>query len=208
MPRVIEKTVYKFNELSQTAKENAVENYNYTTDYTPQADEINQSFDKADVLYSELEELSDYIHNQVYSWEGEYLVGFRLFKWLNNNMSTWWEQRVSYKKTSNGNAKSTSTYTDYAKDTYRLSNVQLTQNSLENCPLTGCTWDFEAMNSIIDFMKKPNNTTTIQDLIDDRNTRSSVLDKNHEETTTFEYVSEEIKVHDYEFYEDGESYND
>ena len=189
-------TTYSFNELSDDAKTLALSNaaqdeflgervlqesleslkgfadfYNLNLDYSFGIFPDRGEFIRATIDNDELSELS----------------GVRLYKYLENNYST-------YYKT--------------VKDSSELiNNPQKPKKTLAGeCPFTGVCYDENLLDEMRNFMKKPDERT-FQDLINDC-TDSFMTDihKEGEYLSSDEALIENIEANEVEFYESGQTY--
>lgn len=195
--RTIETILYKFDELSETAKSFAIneyiENYfQYNRNYDFD-DEISASFKKAEEIYDSLENI-----------EGE-IKGARLYTWLINNVASEWIRPDYFCFDGNDKIIHNDFSYKYTQGKYKKSRVFETNNT-ENCPLTGVCYDFEFLEPIINFLKKPDSLTTNLGLAKLLPSFDSVCQNDYEYRTTKEYISEELINNETEFYENGKEY--
>lgn len=195
--RTIETILYKFDELSETAKAFAINKYidnyfQYNRNYVFDT-EISASFEKAEEIYDNLRNI-----------EGE-IKGARLYTWLINNVVTEWIKPDYFCFDRNDKIIHNYFSYKYAQGKYKKSHVFETNNT-ENCPLTGVCYDFEFLEPIINFLKKPDSLTTNLDLAKLLPSFESVSQNDYEYRTTKEYISEELVNNEIEFDENGEEY--
>lgn len=107
------------------------------------------------------------------------LSGVRLYKYLENNYSTYYNQ--------------------FSKET---------NNTLAGeCPFTGVCYDENLLDEMRSFMKKPDERT-FQDLINDcTDTFMTDIHKEGEYLSSDEALTEDIEINEVEFYESGRTYN-
>lgn len=190
--RTEEIKIYKFDELSDEAKERARDKVREErSQYDFWGEERRDSYEKAEDLY-------DQLHNI----EGE-ISGARLYAWIENNLSYIWDKRCYYSKHTDGSIKKNWWSYKYDCTKYRMSRIKVA-NTIEHCPLTGVTYDFDFLAPIMEFMKKPDSSTTNLDL--QLPSYEDVYQRDWEWMNSDEYIDEEIEANDYEFTEDGSIY--
>lgn len=215
--REIQQTVYFFEELSEEAQEKAISDYRESiwVDYT----EIDDSFKEANqYIWGELEAFQVDLEEMAYhNFCPETVKGVRLYKWLMNNLSYLWSDKVVYVKI-NEHSRLAHSYPDHKlktiltyADTYkeyktRVSKVK-TKNTLEHCPLTGTTYDFDAIQPIIDFVKNPSENITLYDLLNSKPDIQTSYDNHYEWETSDEVIKEFIINQDMEYFVDGTEFN-
>lgn len=206
--KTIELNLYSFNELSEEAKEKAIENWlsgagNEDFYY----DERIKSYNKAMEIYNQLESIENEIS------------GARLVAYIENNFSHLWRntnriskhlikypELVTKKRIKNGCYFENSDYQyKYNCLKFRVSRIFET-NNIDNCPLTGVCYDVDFMEPIINFMKNPSSKTTNIDLWEDMPSYESIYNRDMEDINSDEYVSEHLEANNYEFTEDGKIY--
>ena len=193
--KTVEIKLMTFAELSEEAKQNAIDNYRnrpYFDDFW-ENERVN-SFKAAEKIYKDLRHIQ------------EEIKGARLVAWIENNLSHLWTDTNRISKHADGKIKNS--YFQYKYDNpvkVRISKVFKT-NNLDNCPLTGVCYDFDFLQPIIDFLRNPDEHTTNLDLVIP--SYESIAERDHEYMNTDEFIIEEIENrHDgEEFTEDGEIY--
>ena len=203
MSRTIRTKVYKFNELSNEGKEKAISIYRNNDNYNDYAEDITSSAKAVAELFN-LKFGREYTDIRTGHIEDTILQlqGVRLYKWLINNFSSHWIDIKYISKHKNGKFKNS--YFEYKYDCvkYRKSNISVT-NNLENCPLTGVCYDMDIMQPVIDFLKRPDNST-FEDLINGiESAISKTYQSNEEWVNSDEYITESIEAKEYEFTQDG-----
>jgi hypothetical protein len=193
--KTIEIKLFKFNELSEEAKQTAIDNYRngpYFDDFWG-PDRL-ASYKAAEKIYKDLRHIQ------------EKIKGARLVAWIQNNLSHLWTDTNRISKHADGKIKNS--YFQYKYDNpvrVKLSKVFKT-NNLENCPLTGVCYDFDFLQPIIDFLRNPDKNTTNLDL--EIPSYEEITQKDFDWMNTDEYIIEEIenRYDGEEFTEDGEIY--
>lgn len=181
--------VYKFSELNEEAKENAINHYRNTNDNDFWGSERLESYKAAKEYY-------DLLHNI----EGE-ISGKRLYAWIWNNIICNFVKTnfiSKHKSGKTGNSYFAYKYNECTK--YKRSNVFVT-NTLEDCPLTGVCYDFDFLQPIIDFFKKPSKNITSSDL--EIPSYDDVAQKDFDYQNSDEYIIEELESIDDCFTENG-----
>ena len=213
--KTIEIKLYKFGELSEDAKEHAIEKWRETTinegDYWF-IEEAHESFKKfADIFGIKWYEI-DYTENYRSSYSFQHdddvlsLSGSRLISYLWNNYKDYL-YRGKYR-----NVKSDKKLFHKRIKSKVLSNGKLFQAwhsaiFLDNCcPLTGVCYDDSLLKPIFDFMENPNNNDFSDLLHDCINSLCHAVQSEIEYTNSDEAIIETIEANEYDFTEDGEVY--
>lgn len=145
--KTIEIQLYKFNELTEKAKQTAINNWrNNGIEDVFQSERID-SYKKAKEIFKQLGNI-----------EGE-IFGSRLIAYIENNFSHLWTENNRISKHVNG--KFNNCYYSYKSDcqSFKISKIFKT-NNLENCPLTGVYYDYVFLAPIIDFYSNPSKKTS------------------------------------------------
>lgn len=195
--------IYKFEELSEQAKQTAIESYRQDISYhfgyhwmDEWIDSLKTFSDMLGIVIKDYK-FSPYCYSDI-KWEyyADYeVVGLRLRTWIINNWLP------SLRK---GNYYSKGKYVNgmYSYK-YRHSNISFDYC----CPLTGYFGDDTLIQPILDFVKNPIANYTIRDVIEDcmdSFIKAVVSDMEYQDSD--EYISEHIIANDYEFNEDGTIY--
>lgn len=188
--KTIAVTLYKFAELSEEAKEKAINDYRNS----------NTDFDFKDLWDSKKE--AEKFYNDLHNIEGE-ISGARLYTWIQNNFSHHWTRPVVYSKHTDGTFKKSDWQYKYDCIKSRRSRIQTISN-LDNCFMTGMCYDIDFMQPIIDFLKKPDKYTTNLDLVvpDGEDIAQAEIDYQNSD----EAIIETIEANDYDFTAEGELY--
>lgn len=200
-------TYYKFSELSDSAKENAinmVRERNYDNQFY--YDEIIESCKAASELlgfkfgreYTDIR--TGHIDDNILE-----LSGARLYTYIINNYGNElfkpkfiknidkhvnWKQFIC-KKHNSASGPFTSIYS---------------RNfiSKDGCPLTGTCYDYDILKPVYDFLEKPEKSTTFEDIYKDiESAISNVFCNTEEWLNSDEFITDTIEANDYEFYENG-----
>jgi len=199
--------VYTFDELSETAKNKAIENYRYNyNDNSFYFDEIIDSVKKVIELFNLKtgREWSDIRTNHI-DENILQLSGARLFKYLINNYGNdlftpkyikcidkefRCKLFICEVKTGRNGNKYTFVYSKTKRD--------------NSCVLTGCCYDEDILKPIYDFLKKPEANTTFEDLMNEiGDAISKTFSDTEEWINSSEFISEQFESNNYEFTEDG-----
>lgn len=183
--RTITKNIYYFSELSEEAKRNAINNYEF---YDCWENERMESYKKALPYYKLLQDIDGTIN------------GSRLYAFIQNNIIDHFIVPNYISKHTDGKIKNCYYSHKYNCTKKRISKIFKT-NNLENCPLTGVCYDFDFLQPIIDFMEKPTSKINNTDL--QIPSYYDVFQKDYDYCTSEETIIETIIANDYEFYEDG-----
>ena len=221
--RTIEVNLFKFDELSEQAKQVAISNYrNGITEIFWSSENRNSMEKFAEVFPIKVKDWQyDYGGGYVrfvfdcdYEDEIENLSGQRLANYIWNNYKTdFWKGKyynswASEKIISHKKVKSTlmckengwSNTENYGKYWNVYSGLNLTDT---DCPLTGYSMDCDLLYNIYDFCKKPDNRT-FRELLEDCFSawvKSCVADIEYQGSD--EFITEQLIANDYEFTEDG-----
>jgi hypothetical protein len=197
--RTIETTVYSFSELSEGAKQTAIEKWRDGTEDFFWSDEWLESIKKGCEAFNG--EFTDYsidclcIGRSYWIVKGDEdleITGQRLRTYLlNNYYSNFFEPKPQgeYKKRGNGNWR----HDRYSKILY----VET------GCPFTGYCGDENFMDVFRKFIKTPDNSTFFELLEDAVNNALQGLVEDCENQQSDEYIAEHIEANEYEFTGDG-----
>lgn len=209
--KTIELQLFTFDELSEKAKEKAIRDWrNKGYDNQYYYDEIVGSVKAVAELfnlkfgrqYTDIK--AGHIDDNILE-----LSGVRLLKYILNNYGNKlftpkyikmihrrvnWRQFVcEHGKGRNGE------YTQIYSRTFKVN---------DGCPLTGICYDYDILQPVYDFLKKPEKQTTFADLISNI---EHAIGKTFEDTEDWlnsdEFIISEIEAQDYEFTESGEIFN-
>jgi hypothetical protein len=201
--------LFKFDELSEKAQQVAIENYRNGDNHCGDVGEVINSAKAAIELFN-LEtgnRYSNVRHSHIEDHILE-LKGIRAYKYLLNNyggelfkracikhydshkfIPQFYCERKTYK---NGN-KSTFVYSRYKKT--------------DSCVLTGVCYDDDILSPVYDFLAKPCQHTTIQDIFEQLGEAIAKTFNDFEEwVNSDEYISEVFEGNDYDFTENGNRY--
>ena len=188
---IIEKTYYNYADLliNSELKRKAIDRYlnNYDDCWSSERQDSYKKIIKS--VYEPLKEVDE-------------LKGIRLYKWIQNNLSWLWIDKNRISKHTDGKNKNSYFWYKYNCIKYRVSKVFIT-NNLENCPFTGVCYDFDFLEPIIDFLKKPNKNTTAQDLCDSMPSLNDIAQRDYDYYTSDECILETFQANGYEFDENG-----
>jgi hypothetical protein len=208
--RTVRTKIYKFNELSNEAKQKAIEKYrDNNIDYQFSFDEITGSVKKMAELFNlkfgrEYTDLrTGHIEDNILQ-----LSGTRLYKYLMNN---YYDDLFTpkYIKIVDKVVK----YRQFICKVIKGRDKDYTQIYSKNkrtndCVLTGICYDNDILQPVYDFLKKPSKNTTFEDIVNDIESAISKTFRNEEEyINSDEYIIEEIEANDYEFMADGKMFN-
>lgn len=205
--RTVRTKVYKFNELSEQAKQKAIDTFRsnnngvnfYAEDICNSAKKVIELFNlKTGNEYSDIR--TSHIDDNILQ-----LSGVRLYKYIINNyysdLFTPAYIKTIYKewhcklficklKTGRDGNKYTQVYSKTKKD--------------NSCVLTGVCYDMDILEPIYKFLEKPSKGTTFEDLMNEiGNAISKTYSDNDEWVNSDEFITETIESNDYEFTQDG-----
>lgn len=211
--RTIQTNIYHFSELSENAKQKAIEHFresNYEYDL-PFQDEVTGSLNKFCEIFNINYRRIDYLepHGNDYKIELEdsikKLSGVRLLKYIVNN---YWHFlfKSSYIKPFDGhkNHKRIKNYT--AKHTGKKYCFYYSSFKYDNsCTLTGVCYDNDILDPIYNFLKNPSENINFEDLLNDCiSSLCSAAGKEYEYQNSNEAIIENIEANEYEFDENGD----
>lgn len=199
--------VFTFDELSETAKNKAIENHRYKNCYASHYfDEIIDSAKKVIEIFNLKtgREYSDirtgHIDDAILQ-----LKGVRLFKYIINNY---------------GNDLFTPKYikcidkefrcklfickVNTGRDGNKYTLVYSKTKRDNSCVLTGCCYDEDILKPIYNFLKKPKENTTFEDLMNEiGDAISKTVSDTEDWINSDEFIAENLESNSYEFTEDG-----
>jgi hypothetical protein len=204
--RTIRIKLYKFNELSESAKQKAINDWRNKNDYDSSFEEIEVSVKAVIKLFNlKTGRTWDDIRTSHIDDSILELKGVRLYKYLMNNYynDLFTPKYLGYKNRKiTGRQFIFEVRKDYKGNDYTLIYSKLFKNN--DCPLTGICFDNDILQPVYDFLKRPGKTTTFEDLMRDIENAISKCYRNNEEwINSDEYISETIEANEYEFTKDG-----
>lgn len=209
--RTIEKNIYTFNELSESAKDKALENYQNNNDWFWGDEALNTLKKFADMLNIRVGNYSidAYGHSYInfsfpYSNNNiDELSNVRLLSYLWNNYKSDLYKGKYYTVKSNKAVKHNRVTSKILRDG-KIFNAYYSAITLDNCcPLTGVYFDDDILQPIFEFMDKPDNRT-FEELINDcmdSFIESCIADIEYNDS--MECFAESCKANNYEFDEYG-----
>lgn len=210
--RVIEKTIYSFNELSDEAKETAISNYrdnNQEFFWSGEVeDALNKFCDIFSIEYRQIDYCEPCRNDYKINLDDNILElsGLRLHKYILNNFGSYLYKR-KYLKSFDGHKthKNIKNYT--AQHTGKQYCGYYSRIKFDDCcVLTGVCYDNDVLKPIYEFLDKPSNIdfeTLLNDCIYSLcHSVSSEIEWRNED----EQIIDEILANQYEFNEDGTRY--
>lgn len=187
--------VYDFKELSPKAKETAMNQILKMYSF-PWADEYAKTFEAfvegmlgANIRHGRTEQTIDLSN---FTDEQLELSGIRLMKFIWNNYKSDLYKGKYYSKWINGECKSRRSKVIFEKD----------------CSLTGFCADMDILAPMYDFLEKPNNNTTLEDLINlCKDSFEAALEKDIDYHNSEQAVIEHCENNEILFFETGKIYN-
>lgn len=216
MARTIQTTVYSFSELSDEAKQNAINNYRDNQDFShiyceayESVKVFNEIFGTKEGYNSWLDIRTSMINDDILMLSG---VRLQTYIWNNYGSKLWKRKYLKHGKLSENH-----------KQYHRMRNQSQIKSNCANkglwsisyysnvqrdnsCVLTGVCYDDDLLQPIYDFLKTPqkDNFVSFEDLINDCSESLRVALKMEEEAMqTDDYIIDEIDANEYEFTEDG-----
>lgn len=201
------KNIYKFEELSEEAQENAYSSWLDGFEYFWSKENSDSLKVFCDLFNIKLKNWSYGGNNSFVDWEFNLedeirtLSGFRLAKYIWNNFKKdiFKGKYFSLQSKKDMNPH----YKNYGVYKSRHSRIMLESM---NCILTGYCTDDDILKPIYDFLDKPSNVDfeyLIQDCI---NSWLSAVNSDYEYQQSLEAFKDSIDTNDYEFNEDGSLY--
>lgn len=198
-------TIYKFNELSEEAKQKAISEYKDNTSEFTWTREWLDSLEKGLKNFgAELKDCSiDPLNINCSSWRivnnntgTDEMSGQRLRTWLVNN---YW-----------GNFYERKHYGEYRKiektGKYKYQYYSKCQQIETSCPFTGFCGDEDFMDVFREFLRKPDSRTFDELLEDATEKLLRGMENDCEYQLSDEFIAEELDANEYEFNEDGRMY--
>lgn len=204
--------VYQFNELSDSAKENAINWYRNAGEYAWTEEWIDSLYAFADAIDITIDDysVSPYAYSEVhwshavsYDFDPDDLddmKGLRLRTWLINNYLPEFE-KPKYIYGMKRNGKMEKVIGINSKHYYSKLQTEI------SCPFTGFVGDHSLIDPILKFINEPNDYESLDDIID--NCMSNFIkewQKDMEYQDSDEYIIENIEANEYEFNDDGSIY--
>lgn len=218
----IERTYYSFDELSEDAKDKALQEWIKHEDYQFIFDDAIASMkgfcDAFGITLNDYTVSSDAFYSDAswsfgYLFEGEEMTGQRLATWIWNNVPEIWSRK--YLK--HGELRD-----EKPCFSHRMMKVRQIVNECPNkgkwsvsyysnikrvenyCPFTGVIYDCSLLDCIYEFIGSPDNRT-LEDLINESFSELfTAIENEIESRETTEYLSEMSEANNYEFTEEGE----
>lgn len=207
--KTIEIKLYSFDELSEDAKENAINNYRNTDYDNFYADELIDSV-KAFLELFNIDTYRSYSDFKLCNVDANILElqGIRLYKWIMNNYYSDLFKPKYIKSIDNeiySRALICKVKTNYKGIKY--TQIYSKVNVSNDCILTGVCYDDNILKPIYDFLSKPDKNTTYEDLMKDvENAVAKAYQDIEDWINSDEYIIENIQSNNYEFTKDGKRY--
>ena len=160
--------IYKFNELSDSAKENAISNWRNHGDYAWTDEWMDSLKTFCDLLGITIRDYSigPYSHSYInWSYEPSYefeltdIRGLRLRTWLINNWMPYFKKGKYY-----------SGFDKWVDGKYHYKHrYSKCQFDYDNCPLTGYVGDMALIQPVLDFIAKPESHIDLEDIVNESN---------------------------------------
>ena len=211
------KTIFKINELTDEAKEKALQKWCERHEFH-WGNEVVDTLEKGAELFGfKLKNYcidytnsnGSYVSEQFrYDYEDEIfeLTGRRLYAYLVGMVDQFLKPRV-YSLHANGKKKSSAWAYKYDGCTKKRFSRIAKVNTIDDCPMTGVCYDYSFLEPVIKFLKEPNSSTTFKELFDDCVHGLFVdVSAEWESQLEMEYFVDHAEANSYEFYEDGTWY--
>jgi hypothetical protein len=211
--KTIELKLYSFSELSDEAKQNAIENYR-SKGYEPNWTQENTDTVKAFYNVFPIEQYGrDWTNFRINANHDEIndFSGIRLAKYIWNNYKDQLfkgkyysgfngvqDKPIRHKRLKVNEIKTGSNKGKFGH--YYHSAITL-DNS---CVLTGYSIDDDILQPVYEFLEKPDNTTFEELIQDCLNAWQKAVESDEEYQNSDEYIAEYFEANNYEFIEDGE----
>lgn len=197
-------TIYKFNELSEEAKQKAITHYRDHNDEIFWQDEILESL-KTLFKFCDGVKLEDwslglnnsYISVSFSNDETEELTGKRAFAWVENNLFYKLRYKAGIKY-----QKERVWILDVVKHCTNPKGVFIYQiGYLKSCPFTGVCFDEDFIESLRNDIKNGCDLKTAFEGL--ATTYQKILNAEYDYQNSDEYISENLEANEYEYNEDG-----
>lgn len=199
--------VYDINDIKsdETLKSNVLHKWdNYDNSFY---------YDELHKVYSDVKKFVNNVKSDV-NYLGNEIYGYRLYKWLINNLDHYWTEKNVYSKhIKDGKATFKSSYFDFkyshsygTATKIRTSKIKKV-DCLENCFISGMCYEIDLLKEFINFIKRPNKHSTIDDLFNIDSNYSSCCDDIYEWTNSEEYILDHIEANNYTFDYSGKMIN-
>lgn len=207
--KTIEVKIYSFDELTETAQQNAINHFREIQDFSFEFEEIISSIKK-------LMDVFDLRGGDTYAnlkyWHIDDVIlqlsGVRLYKYILNNYGFALFKPKYLKcidKAVNYRQFICKQHKDHKGEIYTL--LYSKYKKSDSCVLTGVCYDDDILKPVYDFLKNPCKYTTFEDLIQDiENAISKTFQDAEEWLNSEEYIIDMIKANNYEFTENGKLY--
>jgi hypothetical protein len=198
--------LYKFNELSEKAKQTAINDYRNEQDNYIYYDEIIETVKKLIDLFN-LKTGNRYTDIRCSHIDDTILElsGVRLYKYIMNNYG---KELFTpkFKKCIDREVKSKSYIckvdTNWKGEKYTM--LYYKHKTDNSCVLTGVCYDDDILKPVYDFLSKPDKNTTFEDLISEiESAIKKTFDNTEQWLNSDEFITEEIENNGYDFTENG-----
>lgn len=210
--RTIELKAYSFDELSEEAREKAINKYrdnmyNYTPHFIEEANDTFEKFaDLFGIRWSNIDYCEPYRNEYHLTFDDNIisLSGQRLATYIWNNYKNDLFKR-KFLKSFDGHKNHKNIVNKTAPTTKKEYCFYYSAILLDNCcVLTGVYYDDDMLKPIYEFLDKPKDNIDFETLLNDCiYSLCHSVSSEIEYTYTDEYITEEIEANGYEFYEDG-----
>lgn len=208
--KTIETTIYTFDELSESAKENAINNYrNKGYDNSFYFDEITESVKSVIELFNLKtgREYSDIRTSHIDDTILQ-LSGSRLYAYIINNYGSELF-KPKYIKTINRELRCKQFICEARKDYEGKPYTQIYSKIKKDnsCTLTGVCYDEDILQPVYNFLNNCTSSTTFEDIISGiESAISNRYSSTEEWVNSEEFIKDEMENNNYEFTEDGNIY--
>jgi hypothetical protein len=208
--------LYSFNELSEDAKENAINHLRESETFDFYLDDAKNTLDTFCDIFSIDYRQFDYL--EMYRSEYSFrlndnilaMSGLRLAKYIHNN---YYLQITKPKYL--GCIENDKKYLHPCIKSKQLTNKSRLKNwfnpyysritrEMDNCPLTGVCYDIDILNPIVQFLKKPTDIDFEQLLNDCLYSLAHSISSEYEYRYSDEGITETIQLNEYLFTENGQ----
>lgn len=207
--KTIEIKIYSFDELTETAQQNAINHFRYHLDNSFEYDNIISSVKKLIDIF-DLKTGNEYTDLRYSHIEDNILElsGVRLYKYILNNYGSFLFQPKYLKCIDNAvNYKQfiCKQHKDHKGEIY--TQLYSKYKKTDSCVLTGVCYDDDILKPVYKFLKNPCKLTTFEDLIQDiENAISKTFQDVEDWLNSDEYIIDTIEANDYDFNENGKLY--
>lgn len=209
--KTIELKIYDFEELSEKAKKKALSNIDLDHEFEFHQEEATQTIEAFQrifpIKWKEIDYANGYYRaNYVGEDNHRHLSGIRLLKLLENRYLHY-VRKGKYRSTESSAIHPCLTHQKLSNGKVFHAFYSRIFFEYDSCPLTGVCYDYEILQPILDFRKKPDNTTFEELLESCIESLVKSMEKEYEYCNSDEAKIEYIASYGMQFLEDGSKFD-